>query len=128
MRPFAWDTARRLRRDDAGIAMRIAQVRGFALSLPEVTERPHFKYSSFRIRGKIIATIPPGEEFLHVFVSDEERDLALAMEPGFIEKLRWGERVAGVRIVLAKAKPGVVKRLLTQAWMRKAPASLHGQI
>ena len=108
--------------------MRIAQVRGFALSLPEVTEEPHFQLASFRIRGKIIATIPPGDAFLHVFVSDEERDLALAMEPGFIEKLYWGERIAGVRVVLAKAKPGVVKRLLVQAWMRKAPKILHGQI
>ncbi|HEV2607630.1 MAG TPA: MmcQ/YjbR family DNA-binding protein [Xanthomonadaceae bacterium] len=108
--------------------MRIAQVRGFVLALPEVTEQPHFQLASFRIRGKIIATIPPGDKFLHVFVSDEERDLALAMEPGFIEKLYWGERAAGLRIVLAKAKPGVVKRLLVQAWMRKAPKSLHGQI
>jgi len=63
-----------------------------------------------------------------VFLSDEERDLALAMEPGFIEKLYWGKRVTGLRIVLAKAKPGVVKRLLVQAWMRKAPKSLHDQI
>ena len=108
--------------------MRIAQVRGFALSLPEMTEAPHFQYASFRIRGKIIATVPPGEAFLHVFLSDEERDLALAMEPGFIEKLYWGKRVTGLRIVLAKAKPGVVKRLLVQAWMRKAPKSLHDQI
>lgn len=108
--------------------MRIAQVRGFALSLPEVTEEPHFQSSSFRIRGKIIATIPPGDAFLHVFVSDEERDLALAMEPGYVEKLQWGERVAGVRITLAKAKPGMVKRLLTQAWMRKAPKSLRDQL
>jgi len=108
--------------------MRIAQVRGFALSLPEVTEAPHFQYASFRIRGKIIATVPPGEAVLHVFVSDEERELALALEPGFIGNLYWGKRVTGLRIVLAKAKPGVVKRLLVQAWMRKAPKSLHGQI
>ena len=108
--------------------MRIGQVRGFVLALPEVIERPHFQLASFRVRGKIIATIPPGEKFLHVFVSDEDRDLALAMEPGFIEKLYWGERAAGVRIVLAKAKPGVVKRLLVKAWIRKAPKSLHNQI
>jgi hypothetical protein len=108
--------------------MRIAQVRGFALSLPEVTEEPHFQLASFRIRGKIIATIPPGDAFLHVFVSDEERDIALAMEPGFIEKLQWGERVAGLRVTLAKAKPGVVKRLLTKAWVHKAPKHLHDQL
>ena len=33
--------------------MKTAQVRRFALSLPAVTEEPHFHYSSFRIRGKI---------------------------------------------------------------------------
>jgi hypothetical protein len=108
--------------------MKIAQVREFALSLPEATEEPHFQFASFRVRGKIFATVPPGDEFLHIFVPEEERELALAMEPGFVEKLYWGKRVAGVRIVLAKAKSSVVKRLLTQAWTCKAPKSLHGAI
>lgn len=108
--------------------MNVEDVRRYALSLPETTEAPHFQSSSFRIRGKIIATVPPDGGYLHVFVSDEERELALATEPAFLEKLYWGARVAGLRVVLAKAKPGVVQRLLRQAWTHKAPNSLHGAL
>ena len=105
--------------------MKIAQVRRFALALPEVTEAPHFHLSSFRVRGRIFATVPPGGEHLHVFVGDEDREVALELEPGFLEKLHWGKRVVCVRVSLAKAKPKVVERLLAQAWSRKAPRSLH---
>ncbi|HEX2746550.1 MAG TPA: MmcQ/YjbR family DNA-binding protein, partial [Verrucomicrobiales bacterium] len=58
--------------------MSLAQVRRFALSLPETTEEPHFNFSSFRIRKKIFVTVPPGEEYIHIFVPAEEREEALA--------------------------------------------------
>jgi hypothetical protein len=108
--------------------MKIAQVRRFALSLPEVTEEPHFHYASFRVRGKIFATVPPEGEHLHVFVAEQEREIALAVDPEFVEKLHWGARVVGLRESLPKAKPGVVTRLLAQAWTRKAPKSLIARI
>ena len=41
--------------------MKMSQLRIFALSLPDATEEPHFNYSSFRVRGKIFATVPPDE-------------------------------------------------------------------
>jgi len=106
--------------------MKLTQVRLFALSLPEATEEPHFQSASFRIRGKIFATVPADGEHLHVFVSDEEREIALATEPAFVEKLYWGARVAGLRVVLAKAKPKMVERLLKMAWSHKAPKTLLG--
>ena len=104
--------------------MMIAQVRRFALSLPEVTEEPHFQFSSFRVRGKIFATVPPDGKHLHVFVADDDRDIALALNPAFLEPLRWGTRIVGLRVALARARPGVVQKLLAQAWSRKAPKSL----
>jgi hypothetical protein len=104
--------------------MKLAQVRRFAMSLPEVTEEPHFHYSSFRVRGKIFATVPPDGEHLHVFVADEEREIALALQPEFLEKLHWGKRVVGLRVSLAKANLKVVNKLLVQAWSRKAPKTL----
>lgn len=104
--------------------MKLPQVRRFAMSLPAVTEEPHFTYTSFRVGGKIFATVPPEGEHLHVFVADEEREIALAMEPAFLEKLFWGKRVVGVRVSLAKAKPRVVNKLLTLAWTRKASKHL----
>ena len=104
--------------------MKLQQVRRFAMSLPAVTEEPHFTYTSFRVGGKIFATVPPEGEHLHVFVADEEREIALAMEPAFLEKLFWGKRVVGVRVSLAKAKPRVVNKLLMLAWTRKASKHL----
>ena len=61
--------------------MKLAQVRRFALSLPETNEEPHFHFSSFRVRGKIFATVAPDAEHLHVFVGDEEREIALELIP-----------------------------------------------
>ncbi len=104
--------------------MNLEQVRRFALSLPEVTEAPHFEYTSFRIRGKIIATAPPDGEHLHIFVGDQVRDLALAIDPAFLEKLLWGNQVRGLRVLLARAKPRVVNELVREAWLRRAPKAL----
>ncbi len=104
--------------------MKVAEVRRHALSLPEVTEAPHFQYSSFRVRGKIFVTVPPEEEHIHVFVPELEREVALALEPESLEKLLWGGKVVGLRVHLRKAKPAHVNRLVSQAWASKAPKKL----
>ena len=104
--------------------MELAQVRKMALSLPETTEEPHFNYSSFRVGGKIFATVPPEGGHIHVFVGEEQRERALTLDPSFIEKLWWGKRVAGLRIALKEAKPATVQTLLSQAWSGKAPKRL----
>ena len=95
--------------------MMIAQACRFALSLPETTEETHFHASSYRVRGKIFATAPPKGDVLHIFIDEEERETALALEPAFLEKLFWGKRVCGLRVVLANASPKVVESLLMQA-------------
>jgi len=101
--------------------MKLADVRRFALSLPEVTEEPHFDYSSFRVKGKIFATVPPEQKCLHVFVDGEELELMPTVRPNAYEKLLWGKRVAGLRVTLAAAKADEVEALLRSAWRRKAP-------
>jgi hypothetical protein len=106
--------------------MKIAEVRRHALSLPEVTEEPHFNYSSFRVRGKIFVTVPPEGDHVHVFVPDEDREVALALQPDAVEKLHWGAKVVGLRVALARAKPALVNRLVSQAWTAKAPKKLLG--
>ena len=105
--------------------MKADLVRRCALSLPEAVEAPHFDYASFRIGGKIFATMPPDGAHLHVFVGEEQRETALAMEPGCLEKLHWGKQVVGLRVTLSKAKPKFVESLLRQAWARKAPKRLQ---
>lgn len=95
---------------------RLAQIRRHALSLEAVTEAPHHDFSSFRVRGKIFATVPPDGEHLHVFVPDDARDPALALHPDCMQKLWWGSKVLGLRIRLDSAPYGAVKQLLDSAY------------
>lgn len=108
--------------------MKASAIRNHALSLPEATEEPHFDFTSFRIRGKIFATMPPEEEHLHVFLGPELRAAALDAWPSFLEELKWGKKVLGLRVSLDLATPAVVKRLLSQAWHDKAPKSLRPKL
>jgi len=39
-----------------------SDIRAIALTLPEAQEHPHFDRASFRVRGKIFATLPPVQD------------------------------------------------------------------
>jgi hypothetical protein len=101
--------------------MTLAEARGLAMELHGSTESPHHRYTSFRVRGRIYATAPLEGGALHVFVDEPDRDRMVRLEPGVYEKLRWGQKVVGLRIDLARAKPEDVLRLLRAAWQRKLP-------
>jgi hypothetical protein len=99
--------------------LKLNSVRKHAMSLDAVTEEPHHNYSSFRVRGKIFVTIPLGEQFIHVFVGEEDREPALALYPEFIDKLLWGGKVVGLRVTLESARPTVVKLLVSKAYQTR---------
>lgn len=102
------------------MAVSLDDVRKVALALPDTTEEPHHDFGSFRVRGRIFVTLPPGGELLHVFLPEPQRELALAMDPAFLEPLRWGGRVVGVRVKLALARKATVLDLVRQAHAFKA--------
>ncbi len=102
----------------------LEHARRFALSLPGATEEPHFDMASFRVRGKIFATVPPDEACLHVFVDEPEIEAAVAEDPAAFEPLRWGQRVRGLRIRLGQAPEDRVQELIEESWRRKAPRRL----
>ena len=104
--------------------MKLQHARIYALSLPEATEEPHFEYASFRVRGKIFATVPPEGDFMHIFVDEDQRAPLMAAYPDIYSALHWGAKVVGVRVLLAPADAETVNRLLTHSWMRKAPKRL----
>jgi hypothetical protein len=106
----------------------LAQARQFALSLPGANEQPHFELTSFRVSKKIFATAPPDELYLHVFVDEHEVNACVAEDPRAFEPLTWGNRVSGVRVVLAAAAPDRVRELLAEAWRRKAPRRLVAEL
>jgi hypothetical protein len=108
--------------------VKLAQVRKFALSLPEATEEPHFDKSSFRVRGKIFATAPPDGRHLHVFVGEEEAKASVADDPVAFQELWWGKRLSGVRVDLNLAPSDSVFSLLRESWSRKAPPRLVAEL
>ena len=105
-----------------------AAIRRYALSLPEVTEEPHFKLSSFRVRGRIFATLPADESNINIFVGEADRDRALALDPDACEKLWWGASVMGLKVDCARADTALVKELLRLSWLRKALRQLHSMV
>lgn len=98
--------------------------RDFALSLPGTIEQPHFDMSSFRVHGKIFATVPPGQDVLHVFVQEAEVRACVAEDPSAFAPLLWGRRVSGLRLSLAAVSADRLAELLEEAWRRKAPRRL----
>ena len=104
--------------------MKLAAIRTHALALPEVTEEPHFDFSSFRVRGKIFATVRPDGAHLHVFLKEESRIAALELCCAFAEDLHWGKKILGLRVSLPEAEAAAVKKLLDHAWEEKAPKAL----
>jgi hypothetical protein len=104
--------------------MKLSEVRHYAMALPEVTEEPHHEAASFRVRGKIFVTVPPKGDYIHVFVNETAREQAIALYPSFVEKLFWGGKVWGIRVILGAAKPSVVKGFIRAAWTTKAPKRL----
>ncbi|MGD0378820.1 MAG: MmcQ/YjbR family DNA-binding protein [Acidimicrobiales bacterium] len=101
----------------------LAQARKLALALPEVTEEDHHDITSFRVRGRIFATAPDGTH-LRVMVDEIEIRAAVAENPKACQEFYWGKRLACVVVDLKMANLALVRDLLTDAWIRKAPAKL----
>jgi hypothetical protein len=101
-----------------------AGVRKLALAFPEATEQPHHDMTSFRVRGKIFATMPPEGGRLHVFLSEGDIASYCAEFPSAVEELWWGKKLSGCRVVLRHADRALVRELLAESWRRKAPKGL----
>jgi hypothetical protein len=104
----------------------VREVRRLALALPEATEEPHFHLASFRVKGKIFATVAPDGSYMNVFVDDEQRELMVTVDPKAYESLQWG-KIAYLHVHISAAKANDVKTLLRAAWERKAPKKLLAQ-
>jgi hypothetical protein len=105
----------------------VDEARGLALSLPQVTEQDHHGMASFRIRGRIFATVPD-DQHLRVMVDEDEIHAAVSEDPAVFHDFYWGTRLACLVVDLAGASPQQVQELLSEAWLRKALAVLARQL
>ncbi len=78
--------------------------RRVALSLPEAAEQDHHGRGSFRVRGKIFATVPDAGH-LNVFIDVNEVAGVVAEWPDACAELWWGKQLRGVHVNLDHADP-----------------------
>jgi predicted DNA-binding protein (MmcQ/YjbR family) len=103
-------------------------IRAIALTLPEAQEHPHFDRASFRVRGKIFATLPPVQDDgvhkvvlkLPVLVKEslQQTDASAIVSLGNWDKGGWTQLDIGR---MDEAKMADLVRL---AWRQVAPKKL----
>jgi hypothetical protein len=94
-----------------------------AFALPEVTEEDHHRIPSYRVRGKIIATVPD-DSHIRIMVDEDSIRAVVSENRDSCAEVFWGKRLACVVVDLGKAEGELVRDLLAESWMRKAPKSL----
>ena len=94
------------------------EARRLALALPEAVEQDHHGRPSFRVDGRIFATLWDPE---HMNVMLDEPGILTAVEahPGVCAGVMWGKRLAAVRVTLPAADPALLRDLLEDAWEAK---------
>jgi len=100
-----------------------ARARELALALPEAVEQDHHGRPSFRVGGKIFATLCD-EHHMNVMLDEGGILTALHAEPGTCTEVWWGKRLAAVRVDLPRADEAFLADLLADAWERRAPKRL----
>jgi hypothetical protein len=100
------------------------RVRELALALPETTEQPHHDLSSFRVNGKIFATVPD-DGHIRIMVAEDEVAAACAEAPAACVPLYWGSKLRGVVVTVRSTPPALIAELLTEAWLRSATPALR---
>jgi hypothetical protein len=101
------------------------EARSLALSLPEAAEQDHHGRPSFRVGGKIFATLW-SDERMNVMTDEDGVRTALFRAPEACEAVWWGKRLAAVGVTLARADRDFLRELLADAWEQKAPKRLLG--
>jgi hypothetical protein len=101
------------------------RVRELALALPEAVEHDHHGRPSFRVAGKIFATLWD-EDHMNVMLDEPGILTAVQAHPGACAPFYWGKRLAAVHVDLAATDEALARELLADGWERRAPARLTG--
>jgi hypothetical protein len=99
------------------------EARLLALSLPEAAEQDHHGRPSFRVGGKIFATLW-SDGRLNVMLDEDGILTAVDQAPECCEPVWWGKRLSAVGVDLPRADRSYLRELLVDAWEGKAPPRL----
>lgn len=95
-----------------------ADARRLALALPGAFEHDHHGFPSFRVNGRIFATLP-GQNRLRAMLDEGGIRSAAAAWPNACREFYWGSRLSCVEINLDDADEALVGDLLADAWEHK---------
>ena len=100
-------------------------VRRVALSLPDTTEKVAWNMPTFRVAGKMYATLPEDETSMAVRCPKEERDELVLAEPGkfWIADHEAGFAWVRVRLSALEDEPEL-RDILADSWRQAAPTGL----
>lgn len=100
-------------------------VRRIALSLPDTTEKVAWNMPTFRVAGKMFATLPEDETSIAVRCPKEERDELALAEPEKFWIADHEAMFAWVRVRLAALEDeGELRDILADSWRQAAPPRL----
>ena len=101
-------------------------IRALALNLPGAEEKPHFDRPSFRVRGKIFATLPPGGELVVLMLPMLVKESIVQSDPGAHVPLpgAW-ERSGSTQLRIGRMDSEKLADLVRLAWRGKAPRKLR---
>lgn len=113
----------------AGVSVRgmpdAEDVRRVALSLPDTTEKTAWNMPTFRVAGKMFATVPDDETSIAVRCPKEEREELVLAEPGKFWVAAHEAQFAWVRVRLAALEDeGELRDILADSWRQAAPGRL----
>jgi hypothetical protein len=103
------------------------QARERALALPEAVEQDHHGFPSFRVGGKIFATLRDAG-YMNVMLDEAGVRTAVEAQPETCEEVWWGKKLAAVRVDLGRVDAELLASLLEDAWEGKAPKRLRNSV
>ncbi|WP_046728118.1 MmcQ/YjbR family DNA-binding protein [Streptomyces humi] len=100
-------------------------VRRVALSLPDTAEKTAWNMPTFRVAGKMFATLPEDETSIAVRCPKEERDELVLAEPDKFWIADHEAMFAWVRVRLtALEDEAELRDILADSWRQAAPTRL----
>jgi hypothetical protein len=99
------------------------QARTLALGLPDVVEQDHHGRPSFRVAGKIFATLWDARH-MNVMLAQDGILTAVQAEPECCAERWWGKRLAAVSVTLERVSSEALSELLADAWEGKRGAAI----
>jgi hypothetical protein len=96
-------------------------VRVLALRLPGAVEQEHHGIPSFRVRGRIFATLPSSSH-VHIMLDEDDIRAEVRAHPDCCEGQMWGRKLAALRVLLAAAAKEDLEQWLTDAWEQRGHA------